>query len=693
MADLFQIGLSGIHSSQASLATTGHNIANINTKGYSRQSVEVVTGGADRYGSNFIGRGALVNSIERAYDRFAFTENVMNTSQLAYSKEVFTQTNQIDALLSDSSTSATKPVLEVFKAINGVADHPNMLESRQVFLESSSNMINQYHRLYDNLEIQYNSINHDITNSAKTLTTLAENVAQLNVQIAAVLGSGGDSRSNDLLDERDRAIAKLSEFVDVSVVPVKNGMVNVYVGSGQSIVMGTTSLNIISVNGDPDPSRQELAMNVNGNLVKLDGVRMGGKISALFDVRNNDIEKAFNQLGQNIMGLTHSMNEQQKQGQTLEGKIGGDIFNDINSRQSMKNRVLAHNDDLGSAQLSLRVDDLSLLSADEFTLEVNDYQAATATTAEKIAFTLTNNRTGDTQAVSINDLSKTKRVDLPNTGLSLGIDAIIAADPPQVGKKFSLRPTRLGAQEATLQHQNPEKIAAASAEINVIQKKENNGTAQLRVSALHDPLDPLYMKKDEPLSIVITGNTGGVLTYDIVNKDGNIISLVPGSSNNYVPPKSNGDLLTGLTVTPDLLSGKVTFNIAGIDVEMYQGSPLVGDIFSLNYNETGDGDNSNILEMAALQGKKIMNNNKATFQDIYSGMISEIGSRTANADISMKSATILQQQSFERVENVSGVNMDEEAANLLMFQQHYSAAARVISVAGELFDTILQAVR
>ncbi|WP_094751655.1 flagellar hook-associated protein FlgK [Psychromonas sp. CD1] len=693
MADLLQIGLSGITASQASIATTGHNIANINTKGYSRQSVEVVTGGADRYGTNFIGRGAVVSSIERAYDRFAFTENIMNTSQLAYSKEVFTKMSQMDALLSDSSTSVTKPVLNVFNSLNGVADHPNMLESRQVFLESSGNMINQYHRLYDNLEIQYTNVNNEITNSAKTLTTLATNVAQLNSQISDVLGSSTDSRANDLLDQRNQAIAKLSEVVDISVVPVKNGMVNVYVGSGQAIVMGSTSLDIISVNGDPDPSRQELAMNVRGHLVTLDGERMGGKVSALFEVRNNEIEKAFDQLGQNVIGLTHSINEQQKEGQTLEGKIGADIFNNINSAQSMKNRVLAHNDDLGSAQLSLRIDDLSLLSPDEYTLVVDNYQVASATSTETISFTLTNNRTGDSQVVSIADLSKTHRVDLPNTGLSLGIDAIIANDPPQVGKKFSLRPTRLGAQEATLLHKDPKKIAAASAEIKAQEKKGNQGDARLRVSVLNDPLDPLYMKKDSPLSIVITANTGGVLTYDIVNKDGNVVSLPSGSANNYVPPKVAGDLLTGLTVTPDLLSGKVIFDVAGIEVEMYQGAPIVGDQFTLNYNETGDGDNSNVMKMAALQSQKIMNNNKATFQDVYSGMISEIGAKTSNADVSMQAATILQQQSFERVENVSGVNMDEEAANLLKFQQHYSAAARVISVAGELFDTILRAVR
>ena len=690
MADLFQVGLSGIYSSQANLATTGHNIANVNTKGYSRQSVEVATNGADRYGSYFIGRGSVVTGIERAYDQFAFTENTMNTSQLGYAKEVYAQTSQLDMLLSDESTAATKPVLAVFESINAVANQPNMLESRQVFLESAANMVNQYNRLYDNLQIQYNSINTDISNTATTITTIADNIANINQQISAVLGSSGQSNANDLMDQRDQAITELSELVNVSVVAAENSMVNVYIGSGQSLVMGSESLNVVAVNGDPDPSRKEMAINIDNNIVKMDGSRLGGKVSAMFDTRDNDIERAFNQLGQNIIGLTHSINEQQKEGQTLDGQIGEALFNDVNSEQSMKNRVLAHNDDLGSAQLSLRVDDLSLLTSDDYELVVNDYIAGPP---ETIEFNVTNQTTGNSQTLGPVDLSTTERIEIPNSGLSLGIDAIIASDPPQAGKAFTLRPTRLAAQEVSLQTQDPAKVAAADAEIKAVSADSNSGDATLRVSALNDLLDPLYMDADNPLEIVITGNAAGVISYDILDKNGNPVTLPAGSANNFTPAKVAGDPLTGLTVTPDLLTGKATFSLAGVDVEMSSGSPAVGDKFTLNYNETGDGDNRNIMKIGDFQNQKIMNNNKATFQDVYSGMLSEIGAKTANADVSMQSAQILQTQSFERIQNNSGVNMDEEAANLLQYQQSYSAAARVISIATELFDTILQASR
>jgi flagellar hook-associated protein 1 FlgK len=692
MADLFQIGLSGIYSSQAKLNTTGHNIANINTEGYSRQTVEVTTGGADRFGDYFIGRGSIVAGIERAYDKFAFTENISNTSQLSYSTEVYQQTNQMDMLLSNENTSITKPVLDVFKSLNGVADHPNMLESRKVFLESATNMVSQYNRLYDNLEIQYNSINTDIANTAQTITTLADNLANVNQQISAVLGAGGQSNANDLLDQRDQAITDLSQYVDVSVVPAENGMVNVFIGSGQSLVMGGTALQMKAVNGDPDPSRKQLAFSINGNISLLDGQRLGGKVAGLFDVRNNDLERAFNQLGQNVIGLTHSINEQQKEGQTLNGNIGEDLFNDVNSIASMKSRVLAHNDGLGSANVSLRIDDLGALTPDEYDLVVAGagHQVGPP---ESIEFSVTNRTSGNTQTIIIPDMSVSSRVEIPNSGLSLGI-TIIATDPPQVGKSFTLRPTRLAAQEVRLQHKDPEKVAAADAEIKTVANSENTGSAVFRTSAINktNPIDTLYMDADNPLTISITNvnSATGVVIYDILDKNGDIVTLPVGS---VLPPLSANSPVENLAKIPNPLTGMIEIEVGGIKVEMIAGSPIAGDKFTLNYNETGDGDNRNIMKMADFQNQKVMNNNKATFADIYSGMLSEIGAKTANSDVSMQSTAILKNQSFERIQSASGVNMDEEAANLLQFQQHYSAAARVISVATELFDTILQASR
>jgi len=688
MADIFQSGLSGIYSSQANLATTSHNIANVSTEGYSRQTADIDTAGASKYGNYFIGNGSMIAGIDRAYDQFAFTENIMNTSQSGYATEVYTQTSQIDSLLSNAGTSIAQPVLELFESINEVADNPNTLEARQVLLESAGSMVAQYNQLYESLETQYANINSDIVNTADVITTLAENIASFNEQISAVLGAGGDNNANDLMDQRDQALTELSQYVDVAVVDTDNNMINIYVGSGQSLVMGMSSLEMVAINGDPDPSRKELALSINGNQSMIDGSSLGGSVAGLFDTRNNNLESAINQLGQNVIGLTHSINEQQKEGQTLDGEIGADIFNDVNSTTSMRDRVLMHDDGLGTAQLSVRIDDLNTLTADEYELVVDDYQVGPP---ESISFTATNKTTGESQALAIADLSISSRVELPDSGISIGIDSIDATDPPVVGKTFSLRPTRLAAQTVSVEEIDPRNVAAADAEIKAV-AGTNTGDAVLRTSAINDPLDPLYMDEDNPLQINITAvdATTGEVTYDIVDADGTIVTLPVDSANSYVPAKVVGDLLSGLTLTPDAFTGKMTFNLAGVEVEMISGTPEVGDSFTVNYNETGDGDNSNMIKIADLQNQKIMNEGKSTTIDVYSNLLSDIGAKAANADVTMQTMDILLTQSFERIQNISGVNMDEEAANLLQFQQYYSASARVLTVATEIFDTILQ---
>lgn len=678
MADLMQIGLSGVNSSQAHLSTTGHNISNVNTEGYSRQEVDTASIAGQKKGSYFVGQGAMIASLDRAYDQFAFSDNIMNTSNNAYSSEVYTQEKQLDMLLSNESTAATGSVLNTFSTLSSVVDNPNSLEARTVFLETASNMVNQYNNLYKHLEVQYNSINVDIENSAASITELAESIAQLNLKISYLTDKEGIDNPNDLLDKRNEAITKLSEFVDVSVVSSHDGMVNIYIGSGQGLVMGDYAQKIVAVNGEPDPSRKDLALSIKDKEIVINGSKLGGKVAALLKVREEDIELAFNQLGQNVIGLTHSINEQQKQGETLTGEIGERLFNDINSTDAMRSRALSHSDGKGTAHLSLQIDNLTELTSDEYSLVVDEYDEVAGT----LAFTVTNQRTGKKESLALADLSTDRHIDIPNTGFSIGFDAISKTDPMVAGKEFTLRPTRLAAQKMTLEERDPERVAAADAEIKAVSYPANTGEAKFRVDEISDKSNALYMDKNNPLTLKVTNVTGNTITYDVVDSNGIIVT----------DPSTNSTL-GGLSTAVDPSSGKAQFTIGGVVLHLEKGMPNIGDQINLNYNETGEGDNRNMLAMADLQNAKIMKNNKSTFQDIYSAMVSELGAKTENADIVMQSSAILLNQSFERIQEVSGVNMDEEAANLLLYQQHYSAAARVITVAGELFDTILQSSR
>ena len=666
MADLLQIGLSGIYSSQASLTTTSHNISNVSTEGYSRQTVTIEAQGALKQSTNFIGSGSMVGSIDRAYDQFAFADNVRNTSSYAYYQETYTQANQMDLLLSSESTSATTSVLNMFSSLGSIANNPSQLEARDVFLQDANNMVNQYNTLYEHLEVQYNSINADIDNAAGAITELAQSISSLNLQIATVTGSSSGGDANDLLDKRNLAITELSEYVDVSVVAEDNNMVNIFIGSGQGLVVGSTFQSAVSVAGDPDPSRKELALSFNGQISNISGNKLGGQVGAMFDSRDNDLEVAMNKLGQSVIGLTHAINEQQKEGQDLDGQIGGNIFNDINSTESMEKRVLGNSDNGGNATLGVSIDDLSELSSDEFDLAVEAYDTVTG----NITFSVTNKTTGIAMDPITANTSSDTHIDIPGAGISVSIDINTVDSAFQEGDEFTLRPTRYGAMEASVEATEASKIAAAGPEIVVSAGESNAGSSVLTITKS----DTINIDEDNPLTITIgdVDTANNSFAFESVGKDG---------------------IVTAGTSSIDPLTGKAVLTIGGVEVELENGLPGKNDTFDLNFNVTGDGDNSNMLEITALQNAKTMNGNTGTFQDVYSGMISEIGAKTSNADVAMQSASILKAQSFERIQSVSGVNMDEEAANLLMYQQYYSAAARVITVANEIFDSILEASR
>ncbi|WP_108649696.1 flagellar hook-associated protein FlgK [Dongshaea marina] len=707
MSNLFQIGLSGLNVSQASLNTTAHNIANINTEGYSRQVTLAETRGAERQGNIFMGRGAQIGSISRQFSEFAYSEYIINTTSQSYFETRFTNAARIDSVVSDEDTSVSQDMLSMFSSINGFADHPNTIEARSVFIEDAKNMVNTFNRLYDQARLQFDSVNDDIERTVESINTFSDNIAKINLDILTALSGDTSREANDLADQRDEQIRQLSELVNVSVIKLSNGMVNVTMGTGQPLVLGAQATVLGTQPGNPDTQDIQVVIEASGAQIPVDGTVLGGSLQSLYDVRDQVLVPTFTSLGLNAMGITHSINEQQKQGQDLDGAIGEPLFYDYNSTTAQRGRVMSHNDSLGEAQLSLRIDDLSLMTIDEYELRVISYTPA-APGPEAIQFELTNLTTGATSnlpAAGAQDLTVNQRITIPNTGLSLGIESISAGDPPQVGKRFTIRPTRTAANDLSLIQDDPRKVAAADAEVKVAAVSTNTGNATLSVTSIDDRADGLYPVKNQPMTIAFTGVAAGpptVYQYEIRDSAGTVITVPAGESYTLIDntgaavTKNAGDQLNNLGFSLDILSNRYSgMQFAGVTLEFdgISGGPAVGDQFTISYNETGDGDNRNALLMAQLQTDKILGQGKQTFQDNYSAMISWVGAITKNAEISLTSSETLLNQSRERLQAISGVNLDEEASNLIRYQQSYNASARVITVANELFDTILQSIR
>jgi flagellar hook-associated protein 1 len=701
MADLLQIGLTGLNVSQTGLTTTGHNISNINNKSYSRQVMTADTLGSQRVGNSFLGSGAQVKAIERQYDQFAYRENLINTTSQKYYETKYLQAQQLDSLLTSDTTSVSASMLTTFDSMNGVADHPNTLEARKVFLRDAGNMTSTFNRLYDQMQLQYDSTNDDISKTVTQLNTLASSLADVNNSILTALGGDPNRSANDLFDQRDELVRQVSEIANVSVIPQANGMINVSIGTGQPLVLGAQATTFGVAIGNPDPQHIGLVIETGASKVPLDGSVIGGKLQSLFEFRDQVLEPGMDELGLNALAIAHSINEQQKQGQDLDGQIGGPLFTDFNSTTSQHTRVLSHGDGLGTATLGVRIDDLGSLSGNEFELKVTTFNAGPP---QQIQFSMTDKTTGQVQtlpAAGPLDLSTDQRVDVPGAGFSIGIESIDIADPVQVGKTFTLRPTRMAAQDMAVIESDPRKVAAADAEVKVATSATNTGTSKLTVKSMNDRSDALYPSKDNPYTVAFTGVNAGpptVYEYEMRDKNGVVLTVPPGASYTVTDNTgaaltlNPGDPLTGLGVVLDPLTQRQTVDLAGITLEL-DGAPAVNDSFTLSFNQTADGDNRNALAIAGLQTQKLLKSGKQTFQDNYAALGSEIGSVTKNAKTSMDASEALLEQSTTRVLATAGVSLDEEAANLIKFQQSYSASARVITVAGELFSTLLQSFR
>lgn len=701
MADLLQIGLTGLNVSQTGLTTTGHNISNINNKSYSRQVMTADTLGSQRIGNAFVGSGAQVKAIERQYDQFAYKENLINTTSQKYYETRYLQAQQLDSLLTSEDTSVSADMLTMFGSMNGVADHPNTLEARKVFLRDAGNMTSTFNRIYDQMQLQYDSVNDDISKTVTQLNTLATSLADVNNSILAALGGDPNRSANDLFDQRDELVRQVSEIANVSVIPQANGMVNVSIGTGQPLVLGSQATTFGVEIGDPDPQHIGLVIDNGSAKIPLDGSVIGGKLQSLFEFRDQVLEPGMNELGLNALAIAHSVNEQQKQGLDLDGQIGSPLFTDFNSASIQHSRVLSHGDGLGTATMGVRIDDLGSLSGNEFELKVTTFNAGPP---QQIQFSMTDKTTGKIQtlpAAGPLDLSTGQRLEVPGEGFSIGIENIDLADPVQVGKTFTLRPTRTAAQDIGVITTDPRKVAAADAEVKVATTATNTGTGELTVKSINNRSDVFYPGKDNPYTVVFTGVNAGpptVYDYEMRDKNGVVLTVPPGPSYTVTDNAGGtltlnpGDPLSGLQISLDPLSQRQTVNLAGISLEL-DGAPVVNDSFTLSFNQTADGDNRNALVIAGLQSQKLLKSGKQTFQDNYAALGSEIGSVSKNAKTSMEASGALLEQSTTRVLATAGVSLDEEAANLIKFQQSYSASARVITVAGELFSTLLQSFR
>ncbi len=627
MTDLLSTGVSGLLAFQRGLATTSNNIANAATEGYSRQRIELDARDPQGFGSGFIGRGVDVTTIRRLLDQFAVNQWRSSSSELGRLSIYAEVAGRLDTTLSDPTTGISASLQRFFAAWQEVATNPSSTTARQVLIAEAQTLADRFRSVSQRIDQLDSDINLRLTADVAEINTLATSIARLNSDIASASASMNGQPPNDLLDERDRLVLRLSELVNVTTVADDGGAVNVFIGNGQTLVLRDFTARLATAPSALQPGRLEVLYRGTGAEQVITPFLTGGEVGGLVSVRGEVLDTARQQLGLIAATLGLAINEQQAAGMDLYGQLGSALFS-VPPPQAAPALTNA-----GSATATAAVADFRNLTGDDYVLRFDG-----------AAWTVTRAATGAVVAATGTGAAGDP---LLFDGLSVAIGAGAAA-----GDRFSLRGTRDAAAGLAVALTDPRGIAAA-APIRASALAANLGTGTITPGQVVDAADPNLLA---PVEIRFLTPT----TYSV-----------------------NG--AGSFTYTP---GADIVVNGWRVQVS---GAPVAGDAFRVERNSGGVGDNRNALAIAGLQSAGLLGGGATSIGEAVIGVVGRIGTLAGQAETSASAQRTLVTSARDSVLATSGVNLDEEAADLLKWQRAYQAAAQTIVVADTLFQTLLAA--
>ncbi|MGY2255357.1 flagellar hook-associated protein FlgK [Pseudomonas reactans] len=681
---LLSIGMSGLNASQGSLSVLSNNIANVNTPGYSRQQTTQNSSAANQFGGVFIGSGTTLSDVRRVYNEFLDTAYQNSTALNSDAKAYLDQVNAVDKTLSDKTTGMSAVLSAFFAAAQTASATPSDTSARQVFLTSAQTLSNRFNSIANQLGQQKETINSQLTSMSEQVNKLTSSIAALNKQIAQVQGSSNTAPAN-LLDARTEAVRSLNELVGVTATE-KNGVFSVSTGSGQSLVLGDQSNTISAVPSKNDTSQFTIQLNVGGGeSLDLGDVISGGSIGGLLRYRSDVLMPAINDLGRLAIVTADTINKQLGQGLDLNGQFGASLFKDINSAVAIAQRSQASaGNSAGSGNLNVTIKDSSKLTNFDYKVTFSDSANPNNVTVVR----------SDGKAMGTFNINATPPAVID--GFTLALDG---KGPMATGDSFKVSPTANGAKDIGTVLTDPSKVAFAAPLLGE-GSKNNSGTGTFTPPTLTLPVD-IYggansaqlrtgIEHSMPVKMVFGKPAAdGTQSYTVNDAQGNPIgtgSIVPGQANKITINVPMRDA-NGALVTP---AKSFSFDTT------VGGSPAGGDSTTFSFNASGKSDNRNAQELLSLQTKATVGTaadgtGGTSLVGANSKLVSTVGSKAASAATDSTATNSLLTANKNARNSVSQVNLDEEAGDMIKFQQYYTASSQIIKAAQETFSTLINA--
>lgn len=756
--DIFNIGMTALLSYQRALGVTSNNVANVNTPGYNRQVVDFSSRTPQFTGIGFLGNGVGIQDISRVFSA-VLTEELRSATALVGESSVFYKfASQLDNLVANPDAGIGPAIQDFFNAVNDVANDPASIPARQVMLTQAEELADRFGRFNDQFERINNGLNEELGTALTEINSITEAIANLNENIVIAQGAGNGKIPNDLLDQRDQLLARLSEHVSITVVEEGDGSANVFMGKGQMIVNRFSSQDLILTRNEFEPASAEIAYTLNGTTINITNQISGGTLGGVLTFRDQVLGTSQNALGRLATTFAHEFNVQHSLGIDLTGQFGGDFFSEPTPN------ILNSINNTGVGNMTVEITDFTALTTNDYQLTYDGSNRYTLLRLPDNARTLINVSGGYPSSTTVD-------------GLTLTINAA-----PDQGDTFLIQPTKKNSGTFEPLISDASRIAAA-APVRGDVSLTNTGSVSLTSVSISDTT--AYIDDDyriffgsnsnaaaggpQGIPIDSDNDPGDVLSYQLMINDvaihvqgeasaplaslADLATAINNQQNStgvraYVDSTSGklyltnspssakpititesfaatsgaleaGDTVTGYfgsilndtttsrtvtvsatadsyvvldgsgaTVTSGNYAAGVAINFNGVSVTA-KGKPNAGDVITVEPNDGGDGDNRNALALSALRLKTTIAGGTTTYQDAYGQMVATVGTNTHQAELSNKAQTALLKSTQDQRESLSGVNLDEEAANMLTYQQAYQAAAQVITTADELFQVLL----
>lgn len=664
---IFSVGSGALNAAQAGILTTGHNISNSSTPGYNRQVVVQGTNVPNLTGAGFIGSGTHVQAVQRIYDQFLGRQILNAEAGVAEMDSYLAQIQQMDNLLADPDAGLSPALANFFKGVQDVAANPASIPGRQSMLSAAQSMVARFQGLDQRMSEIRDGLNSQVRSQVESINTFATQLADINQRIIIAESGSSSQIPNDLLDQREQMVRELNQVVRVTTVTQSDGSFNVFIGNGQPLVIGSQSYSLLAVAANDDPERFTVAMQgVGGTVLTLPESQIsGGSLGGLLTFRSGSLDAAQNSLGRIAITMAQNFNDQHQLGMDLTGALGTDFF----TFPQPTLRPSALNTGTGAPSVSFDAATLSQLSG-------SDYQLFSP---DGLSFQL--RRLSDGKVTAVNSVPQI--ID----GLSIDTTGWV----PARGDSILVQPTRAGAKGLAVALADPRSIAAA-APIRTAAALSNEGTGKIDSGRVNDTgnvafnsfrttgnlAPPLLIRFDSPATDPMTYSIFNASLFDQNDPDGpNVAALLEAN----IPYTAGADVFP----TPGLLD-------YGIQAKL-SGAPAAGDRFTIEGNKNGVSDNRNAMLLGALQTKSTMidagGKATASYQSAYSQIVSAVGSKTAEVKTIGAAQKGLADHAVTAMQELSGVNLDEEAANLLRYQQSYQAAAKILEIAGRVFDEVI----